>query len=72
MMIETDEHIFCSCFGCERERLVGDKVHGLTYSFEKMETLHVVAPIYAKGLGTWSDVFFSKLKNNKDHQIPWG
>jgi hypothetical protein len=71
MMTETDEQIFCSCFGCEREILVGDKVHSLTYSFEKIETLHVVAPIYAEGLGTWCDSCFSKLKKNKDYQVPW-
>jgi len=70
-MTEQKEDIFCSCFGCERPILVGDKVHSLTYTFEKIETTHLVNPIYAEGLGTWCDDCFEKLKKDKTYQVPW-
>jgi hypothetical protein len=70
-MTNTNEQTFGNCFGCEREILVGEKVHSLTYTFEKIESSSMVNPIYAEGLGTWCDSCFSKLKKDKNYQVPW-
>ena len=70
-MTESNKEIFCNCFGCERSIYVGDKVHSLTYSFEKIEASNIVAPLYAEGLGTWCSDCFSKLKQDKNYQVPW-
>jgi hypothetical protein len=70
-MTKVNEQTFCNCFGCEREILVGEKVHSLTYSFDKIEAPHIVAPMYAESLGVWCNGCFSKLKQNKNYQVPW-
>tara|TARA_R110002167_G_C12705114_1_gene654277 strand:- start:13149 stop:13385 length:237 start_codon:yes stop_codon:yes gene_type:complete len=70
-MTNTSEQTFCNCFGCDRGILVGEKVHSLTYTYEKISTPNMVSPIYAEGLGTWCDDCFSKLKKDKNYQVPW-
>jgi len=44
-MTEPNKETFCNCFGCERPIYVGDKVHSLTYAFEKIEAINIVAPL---------------------------
>ena len=70
-MTNTNEQTFCNCFGCDRGILVGEKVHSLTYTYEEISTLNMVSPIYAEGLGTWCDNCFSKLKKDKNYQVPF-
>tara|TARA_R110002167_G_scaffold137654_1_gene324737 strand:+ start:34744 stop:34989 length:246 start_codon:yes stop_codon:yes gene_type:complete len=65
-MNNTDEEIFCLCFRCDKPIKVGDKVHSICYSYEKIESSVFIAPIYAEGLGTWcSDCFTEIVKKEK-------
>lgn len=70
-MTEINKQVFCSCFGCDKNILVGDKVHTLSYQYEEIEAINIVAPITAESLGAWCDECFSKLRKNKNYRIPW-